>query len=218
MRTRSSHNWNFRAGGMDALNASLIWFEGDFPVLNCHRLLDTQVPVIHRNPAQGHSRQGSIVSMLLDDYKLEKYWNNPKRYISQFLDYDFVMSPDYSLLVGMPYPMAIWSVYKNRFVGGIWQEAGVNIVPTVSWSDESSFEYCFKGIAQGSVVAVSNTGCRNDEHKGFFDRGFEEMKRQIAPKQIVFQCTKKLRQHYEAPNVYFIDSFWDMKRQRLKNN
>ena len=74
----------------------------------------------------------------------------------------------------------------------------------------------FKGIAKNSVVAISNTGCRNDEQKKYFDAGFNEMIKQIEPSKIIFQCNKKFRQFYNDENIIFIESFWDNKRKQLK--
>lgn len=39
--------------------------------------------------------------------------------------------------------------YNNR---EFWRKG---YYPTVSWGDENSFEFCFDGIEEGSVVAVS---------------------------------------------------------------
>jgi hypothetical protein len=102
-------------------------------------------------------------------------------------------------------------------VGYVWRSAGINVIPTISWSDKNSFEYCFEGVEIGSVVAVSNIGCRNEEHKYFFDAGFNEMIQRIKPKKILFQCNKKYKENYKDEKIIFVDSFWDNKRKQLKN-
>ena len=127
------------------------------------------------------------------------------------------MSPDYSLLLGMPKPMQMWNVYRNRLVGYVWQSTGINVIPTISWSDKNSFEYCFNGVGIGSVVAVSNIGCRNEENKYYFDAGFEELKNRINPTKIIFQCNKKYKEYYKDERIIFVDSFWDNKRKQFKN-
>jgi hypothetical protein len=128
----------------------------------------------------------------------------------------YVLSPDFSLLIGMPKPMQEWNVYRNRLVGYVWQCEGIKVIPTISWSDKSSFQFCFNGIEKNSVVAISNTGCRNDEQKKYFDEGFGEMIKRIEPRKIIFQCNKKYRSFYNDENIIFIESFWDNKRKQLK--
>lgn len=206
MRQRSSHNWNFKAGTWDALKTEYIDFSEDYPLIGSAEKVEF-IGTCSANEYKMYSPE-SLVSMFVDDYILERFWNRPTNYIGRMSGAKCVMSPDFSLLIGMPKPMLQWNVYRNRLVGYVWEAAGVRVIPTVSWSDESSFEYCFQGVRSGSVVAVSNTGCRTAEQKRFFDNGYNEMLKQINPAQIVFQCTKALRGEYMANNIVFIDSFF----------
>ena len=210
MKQRSSHNWNTKSGTWDSLNAELIDFGLDYPLLSS---------IFQVNDCNNYKSitERSLVSTFVDDYILERFWNNPKKYVDYFKNAKYVMSPDYSLLLGMPKPMQMWNVYRNRLVGYVWQNAGINVIPTISWSDKDSFEYCFDGVDVGSVVAVSNIGCREEEHKHFFDAGFKEMINIIKPSQILFQCNKKYKEYYKDKSVIFVHSFWDNKRSQLKN-
>lgn len=215
MIQRSSKNWKTKSGGWDVLNTELIDFYLDYPILSSIlQLTDYQLVMCNNYK---FINEKSLVSTFVDDYILERYWNDPKKYIEYFKKAKYVMSPDYSLLVGMPKPMQMWNVYRNRLVGYVWQSSGINVIPTISWSNEDSFEYCFNGVEIGSVVAVSNTGCRNEENKHFFDLGFYKMIEVLKPSIILFQCNKKFRKNYNINNVIFVDSFWDNKREQLKN-
>lgn len=215
MIQRSSHNWQTRSGVFDSLNTRYLTFSENYPILSSIFNIDEFDVVMCNNYKK--IGKNSLVSSFLDDYILERYWNDPTRYISIFMTAKYVMSPDYSLLVGMPKPMQEWNVYRNRLVGYVWQSEGIKVIPAVSWSDYKSFDFCFNGIEKGSAVAVSNTGCRNDENKKYFDAGFNEMIKRIEPSRIIFQCNKKYKEHYKNENIIFIDSFWDNKRKQLKN-
>ena len=215
MKQRSSHNWKTKSGGWDSLNTELIDFYLDYPVLSSMLQVYSFQLVICNN--YNAITEQSLISTFVDDYILERYWNAPKKYIEYFKKAKYVMSPDYSLLLGMPKPMQMWNVYRNRLVGHVWQSAGINVIPTISWSDKNSFEYCFNGIGIGSIVAVSNIGCVNEEKKYYFDAGFEELKNRINPTKILFQCNKKYKEHYKDERIIFVDSFWDNKRKQLKN-
>ena len=212
MKQRSSYNWKTKSGSWDALKTELISFNGDYPVLRCYSNEHKAVAICNDYKK---INKDSIVSMFVDDYILERFWNNPVKYIEIFKTANCVMSPDYSLLIGMPKPMQMWNVYRNRLVGYVWQNAGINVIPTISWSDKDSFEYCFNGIEIGSIVAVSNTGCRNEEQKMYFDEGFKKMIDVKKPKKVLMQCGKKWETHYENENIIFLDSFWDNKRKNI---
>lgn len=211
MLTRSCGNWKTRSGTFDSLNTKYIDFESDYPNLNGNFNSNKFNVVICNNYKEINS--DSLVSMFVDDYILERFWNNPLKYVNIFSKAKYVMTPDFSLLFGMPKPMQEWNVFRNRLVGYLWQKNAINIIPTVSWSDSSSFDYCFKGIKKGSIVAISNIGCRNEDHKKYFDNGLNELITKINPAKIIFQCNKKYRESYKSDIFIFLESYWDKKRK-----
>lgn len=214
MKQRSSHNWKTKSGTWDSLNIHFLNFEGDYPFLSSIFDINSFNIVTCNNYKK--INENTLVSMFVDDYILERFWNNPLKYIKYFSKCKYVMSPDFSLLIGMPIPMQMWNVYRNRLVGHAWQSAGLKVIPTVSWSNMDSFDFCFQGIEYGSTVAISNIGCRNVEQKKYFDDGFYEMVRVINPMKIIFQCNNKFKEQYESENILFIDSFFDLKRKKAK--
>jgi hypothetical protein len=210
MKTRSSANWNTLGGTIDSLNINYIDFDGDYPEIgNNYEVKDFEVAIANNYKT---INEKSLVSMFIDDYLLERFWKSPLRYAEMFGIAKYVMSPDYSLLVGMPTAMQQWNVYRNRMVGYIWQSREIKVIPTISWSDYSSFEYCFKGIKEESVVAISNTGCRKEEQKKYFDDGLNELIRSVKPSKILFQCNKRFRDSYKSNKFIFLESYWDKKR------
>ena len=58
----------------------------------------------------------------------------------------------------MPKALKIYNIYRNRWCGRFWQDNGVNVIPTVTWSDEDSLEYCLDGIPKHSTIAISTMG------------------------------------------------------------
>ena len=83
--------------------------------------------------------------------------------------------------------MNLWrqieSVAKNRWVGAYWQSKGLTVIPTISWSDSRSFEFCFNGVGRGGTVAVGMIGCKRSRI-GFM-RGYNEMLERLQPKKII---------------------------------
>lgn len=131
------------------------------------------------------------IHFFIDDYQFERVWHNPIKYIEVFRKYKFILSPDFSLYRDMPEPLNIWNTYRSRVLGSYYQEQGIKVIPTVSWSNERSFDYCFKGIEKGSIVAISNQGVlKIKENLEFFYKGFYEMIKKLDPAIIVIYGEK----------------------------
>ena len=75
------------------------------------------------------------------------------------------------------------SVFKNRWCGAHWQSLGLKVIPTVNWGDEKSFEFCFDGIEQGAIVAVSTY--RREDYKYEFMADYNKMLEVIKPGAII---------------------------------
>jgi hypothetical protein len=210
MDTRSSDNWQKKPGGWDALQTELLTFEGDYPILDCKPFDFTNI--VNCNNKRGFN-SGSLVSTFLDDYHLERFWNRPVHYINRWQSVSGIMSPDFSLLIDMPDPMQRWQVYRNRLVGYVWQSAGINVVPTICWSDEKSFEYCFNGIAKNSMVAVSSIGMVSEWQIPYFQSGFDKMIDVIEPCKILFMANNKYRHLFNDSRIQWLDSFFESRRK-----
>ena len=64
---------------------------------------------------------------------------------------------------------------------------GITVIPTISWSDKSSFEWCFDGEPEGGVVAVSSVGTQmNSDARALFLAGYREMLDRLKPSAILF--------------------------------
>jgi hypothetical protein len=79
--------------------------------------------------------------------------------------------------------LQIFNTYRTRWLGAYWQENNLTVIPTVSWSDEWSFEFCFDGIEKESAVAVSTMGCM--DVKELFMAGFSKMCELINPSKVI---------------------------------
>ena len=59
-------------------------------------------------------------------------------------------------------------------------------MPTLSWSDENSYDFAFDGIEIGSTVTVSTVGIlKNEEAKRYWISGMKEAIKRIKPKEII---------------------------------
>lgn len=130
------------------------------------------------------------VHFFLDDYQFNRLWTGVDRYIPMLQKFRYVMSPDFSTYTDFPKAIQIYNHYRKHWVGAYLQEAGIQVIPTISWSTPDSFEWCFDGEPQGGVVAVSSVGVMNSkEKKALFLSGYEEMVRRLSPETIIFYGT-----------------------------
>lgn len=132
-----------------------------FPILSpctkCPQL--DSVPYSSRNE-QGKQNLG--VHFFEDDYKFDNpIWKRLDQTTFSLRNKPFLFTPDHSLYVGPLSALNITSIYKTRFEGAFWTLCGYNVIPTASWGDVDSFEYCFDGLPLHSVIAVCGTGISN---------------------------------------------------------
>ena len=131
--------------------------------------------------------ENKAVHFFLDDYQFNRVWNDPDRYIDLFRRFRYVLTPDFSLYTDFPKALQIYNHYRKHWLGAYWQLNGINVIPTVCWSDKESFEWCFDGEPAHSAVAVSSVGTqRSKDTKRKFLDGYFEMVDRLQPTQIIF--------------------------------
>lgn len=130
-----------------------------------------------------HKNLDKTIHFFLDDWKFEKVFNYPEKYVDCLAQYKYVLTPDFSMYTDMPIAILIYNTFKNRYCGAYWQTFGIAVIPTISWSTEESFSFCFAGIQKGSPVAISTLGCQKVRTK--FLEGFNKMMEIIEP-SVVF--------------------------------
>lgn len=133
-------------------------------------------------------RSGKGIHFFLDDYQFERAWNKAPETISLLSEFDAVMSPDFSTYVDWPVPVQRWNHYRKHCVGAyLQQKLGITVYPSISWSDEASFDWCFEGEPVGGCVAISSVGTqRNPDYKRGFLYGYDAMLERLQPETIIF--------------------------------
>ena len=139
----------------------------------------------YANGAKDREKKG--VHFFLDDYQFIRLWTDPDRYTGMLQQFSYVMSPDFSMYTDFPKALQIYNHYRKHWLAAYWQEQGINVIPTICWSDKESFEWCFDGEPTHGVVARSSVGTQNSkERKQKFLDGYMEMVDRLQPTQIIF--------------------------------
>ena len=215
MKTRSSHNWFAEYGNRDPLHFQHLLEAGnEFDIPNVDKFGINVDNLPEKSLPYNMYKSGDVLlHFFMDDYRFETLWRRPSQATYRIQRAGSCCSPDFSLYPSMPKAMQIWNVYRNRWMCKSWQDLGLHVIPTVGWSNEESYEYCFLGIPEGSTVALSTFGIKKVEFEGF-EHGYREMVRQIAPKQVVCLGLKyqgQLEDINSNIKVKYYPSFWDYK-------
>ena len=110
-------------------------------------------------------------------------YNNPEKSLRKYSQYAFLLSPDFSTYADMNLWRQLESVAKNRLCGCYWQEQGLTVIPTISWSTPRSYEFCFDGVEKNSIIAIGMIGCK--QNKKEFLRGYDYMLSKIEPETVI---------------------------------
>lgn len=158
-----------------------------------------------------------MVHFFLYDYKFERVWKNPDTDLEKLKRYRAVLSPDFSMYTEMALVMQLFNTFRNRWCGAYYASKGIRVIPSVSWGEENTFEFCFDGIEKGSTVAVStymvSAHNNHSDQKEFFLKGYNEMLRQIEPERII--CYNEPFPEMQG-NIVFVD--YELSSWRYMND
>ena len=131
--------------------------------------------------------RGAGIHFFIDDYRFERVWRIPGVYAERIVNRaGIALTPDFSLYLDMPEAMKVWNVYRSRLIGQIFQDAGLNVIPTLQWAEPGSYDYCFDGVPEGATVAVSTVGVMMDEgSRRIWRHGMREALERLRPQTVL---------------------------------
>lgn len=157
----------------------------DMPLVRKQQININKIEFLDYTKTKTHDDENAqkTVHFFMHDWKFDKVYDKPYDESEKLKQYYALLTPDFSLFTDMPLALQIQSVFKNRWCGAYWQSQGIKVIPTVAWGDERTFEFCFDGIEQGSVVAVCTYYRENCEDD--FMPGYNEMLKRIKPSTVI---------------------------------
>lgn len=135
------------------------YFDGDceIPVLNGINNVNPKNLVLYSDRNKNPNKEDWIC-FYEDDYKINSFWNNPRKYLNILSKYGGIITPDYSLYRDMPLSMQIWNTFRSRALGYYLQSIGIKVVPNVRFSDERTYDIACAGVEKKSTIALSTLG------------------------------------------------------------
>lgn len=175
-------------------------------------LKNTQIPkdMIPFDKAKRAEDKRQYVHFYMHDKNFSNVLTSTTKYIDLLKQFDGVVTPDCSLLIGRSECLQQTNTYFNRAVGYFLQKNGIPVIPNVRWSDESSFDYCFLGVPKNSIVSVSTHGCiKSKEQKRLFRLGLRKMIEVLNPTDVLV--------HGHMPGIVFDEFSKDVNFHRYKS-
>lgn len=208
---RHRTNDTYNLGIMDNENVSKFW---QMPIIENNNYIPSKL--IGFNYAKTSKEKNVGIHFYLDDYQFERLWNKPEDYIEILKQYECILSPDFSLYMDMPMPMKIWNIYRSRLIGQYYQSQGIKVIPTLSWAEPETFQFCFEGIPQGSIVSISTIGVKkNKEALKIWKQGVDELIKRIKPSTILIYGGKLDYDYGDIKVVYYENKVTErMKRSK----
>lgn len=173
------------------------------PVLDpCHYIPDDLIGFNYVLTAKDTK---AAVHFYLDDYQFSRrIWDNTEFWIEKLRPFPAVLTPDFSLYMDMPMAVKVWNTYRNRMIGQILQREGMYVIPTVSWAEPETYDFCFDGLPEGSVVSVSTIGAKEDKESFKIWRGgMDEMMRRLQPSTVLVYGGEVEYDYGSAKPVYY---------------
>ena len=177
---------------IDALYEQKIKTTDDFykmPIIEPEHFLPTRLVGFNYIKDQGECDFG--MHFFLDDNQFERIWNRPARYVNMLKRYECMLTPDFSLYTDMPTSMLIWNTYRSRFLGAYYQSKGIKVIPTVSWAEKDSYNFCFAGLPRKATLAISTLGVRRyDTYTRLWREGLTQMLERLEPTDLIVYGAK----------------------------
>lgn len=148
------------------------------------------------------------------DYYLERIWKRPEIYVKYLQKSKVFFTPDFSLYTDIPLSLQIYNTYRNRWIGAYMQDEGINVIPSISWGLENSYDFAFSGVKQESPVAISTVGIRKHQMV-LFKSGIEKLKQIVNPSTVYVYGGKEKDYLSSFFNCIFIDSFSKSIKNRI---
>lgn len=132
----------------------------------------------------------AFINWYIDDYKFDSsrgIWHDYNFALKVIKHFAGVITPDFSTYQDFPYPIKIDATYRMRTFGYWLGKQGVRVINNVRWGTEESYEYCFEGIPQNSIVSIGTVGGgpRKLINRTRFEAGLHKMVELLHPHTIL---------------------------------
>ncbi len=152
---------------------------------------DMPQKLIPFNKAKRCSNKRGYVHFYIGDCFFKSIFLHPERYADMLAQFDGIITPDPTIVIGKSRCLHAVSTYANRAVGFYYQKQGIPVIPNIRWGDESTYEFAFLGVAKHSTVCISTVGAirkdksNADAMREYFKQGLKAMLSNLEPATVL---------------------------------
>lgn len=126
-----------------------------------------------------------FVHFFVDDWRFERFWNNPRKYLEKLKQYAGVIEPDFSTCVNFPEALKIWNTYRNRSCARWLQNNNIVVVPNIRIELDNT-NYSLAGAPRGSTIALGANGCiKNRNNRRRFIESLKLVVDELSPSNMI---------------------------------
>jgi hypothetical protein len=135
-----------------------------------------------------------IVSFYTYDEYFDPWWWGPAKYVSKVLNsgIKFILTPDFTDETAQGHAFCLYQLYRARWMGRYFQEAGLKVLPNISWPDqdiEFLEKYTLKTLPKDlrmiSMQCQTYGDDMTDEHKDKLAAEFQLVMDTIKPEVLL---------------------------------
>ena len=124
----------------------------------------------------------------IDDFQFARLWEQPDHYLGLLRKFACVTSPDFSPYSDFPKAVQVFNHYRKHWLGRYWQDNGITVIPTITWSSPDTLEWAFDGEPVGGIVALSSVGMfKSYELTAWLIDGYYAMMDVLQPTAILWK-------------------------------
>lgn len=171
------------------------------------------------------TRRGGVLGFFCEDWRFEVAWNDTPDFTESLLAerWSAVVLPDYSTWTDWPPIVCLHNIYRSRWLGRYWQEAGIKVLPILQncGASDALTEHCISVLPNRIPVAAIQ--CRTNDGTTGYWRAFTNLI-SLACSIIKIECLVIYggAEHYKSfssrlpkgPSYVMLDSFVARRRGR----
>lgn len=133
----------------------------------------------------------AFVCFYEDDYKFERFWKSPERYLPRLRQFAGIIAPDFSTYQGMPIPFQEFNILRNYALGAwLQQRQGFRVISNIRTGDPETIPFALDGAPHHSVIAIGAHGnLKQKDNRDTFFTGLTYAIEQLEPIAILIYGT-----------------------------
>ena len=168
-----------------------------------------QLPVLHgasftrmptcagafSRPISKDRRSSALLHGYVGDLELLRLLKNPARFLALASEHQAVITPDLSLLRGMPVFERQWATWRSRAVGAFFEDRGIPVIPNLRWAELSDLDFVCDGLRNASTICISTQGILRDrELMHILEAGLVQVIKTLGPECVIVygSCSPRL--------------------------